>query len=673
MRKQAIIKTRHTSILRRMLTVALAMMMLMGIIPALGGVASAVGDATESTAMLKIIGGVESPGYFTIDGLIALATEKGLVTTATYKYHTSVEQQADRTQTGILLKDLFDVIMALYPGAESAEFIPSDNYPPFTMDFNYDELGVYWQSAYDSYNMAMLTWTNQNGVLQSTLRLVVPQKDVSHVNSNIWVQNIATIFINAPVPVVTKYTVTFDSAGGTAVGSQEVEAGMTAEKPANPTMTGYTFLGWFLEGDEYLFSSAVIGNITLTAKWSTNGSGGGGGETQTTTTVPTGDGTISVSFTMSGGVATLTLPDSMINEIIENAEDQKAVFDLSEVTNATAAVVPKEALAQLADAELAVEVILPQGTVILDNDAAASIAKQANGTSLTMALNQVNQSTLTAEQKEAVKPGDLVFNIAVTSGSQVITNFDGTITVSVPYSGPVPVAVWYLNANGELVKLESVYDTATKTVTFVTNHLSLYVVRSADPQPITPTMPVNPFSDVFGTDWFIDDVIYAYSIGLIDGVTPTTFAPKENLTYAQTVKLAACMHQLYTSGGVTLKNGSPVWYQSYVDYAKENGIIIQDYEWGAPATRAGYIEIFANALPDEAFDEINDIGDGAIPDVDSEHPQADAIYKLYRAGILQGVDKDYNCSPETNIKRSEVAAILTRMMKPEARLEYSIT
>jgi hypothetical protein len=189
--------------------------------------------------------------------------------------------------------------------------------------------------------------------------------------------------------------------------------------------------------------------------------------------------------------------------------------------------------------------------------------------------------------------------------------------------------------------------------------------------PITPVMPVNPFSDVLGTDWFIDDVIYAHSIGLVDGKTATIFAPNDNLTYAEAVKLAACMHQLYTEEEVTLTNGDP-WYQSYVDYAKTNDIISEDYEYNAQATRAGYMEIFANALPDEALKVINIIDDGTIPDVPMTDPQAAAIYKLYRAGIVQGVDDEHNCNPSSNIKRSEVAAILTRMMKDDARIEFTI-
>jgi hypothetical protein len=131
------------------------------------------------------------------------------------------------------------------------------------------------------------------------------------------------------------------------------------------------------------------------------------------------------------------------------------------------------------------------------------------------------------------------------------------------------------------------------------------------------------------------------------------------------------MHQLYTTDKITLANGEP-WYQSYVDYAKANGIISSDYSWNSPATRAGYMEIFANALPSEAFNVINNIADGAVPDVAMTLPQAAAIYKLYRAGIVQGVDDAHNCDPNSNIKRSEVATILTRMMNKDARKSFSM-
>lgn len=68
-------------------------------------------------------------------------------------------------------------------------------------------------------------------------------------------------------PTVTKYTVTFNSNGGSSVSKQTVESGKAATKPSNPTRSGYTFKGWYLNGTEYNFSNKVTGNITLTAKW----------------------------------------------------------------------------------------------------------------------------------------------------------------------------------------------------------------------------------------------------------------------------------------------------------------------------------------------------------------------------------------------------------------------
>jgi len=71
-------------------------------------------------------------------------------------------------------------------------------------------------------------------------------------------------------PTVQKYTVTFNSNGGSNVANQEVESGKTATKPGNPTRSGYKFVEWQLNGKAYNFSSKVTGNITLTAKWEAN-------------------------------------------------------------------------------------------------------------------------------------------------------------------------------------------------------------------------------------------------------------------------------------------------------------------------------------------------------------------------------------------------------------------
>ena len=185
------------------------------------------------------------------------------------------------------------------------------------------------------------------------------------------------------------------------------------------------------------------------------------------------------------------------------------------------------------------------------------------------------------------------------------------------------------------------------------------------------------FTDVKPDSWYYEDVDNAVRLGIINGKTETTFAPDDNLTYAEAIKLAACMYQLYKDGSVYLVPGGNPWYQIYVDYAKDHGIITENFFYkvsniNEKATRAGYMEIFANALPDEALKGINDVPDGSIPDVPMAFESSIGIYKLYRAGILTGVDAKHNCKPEDNIKRCEVAAIITRMMDETKRVKFSM-
>ncbi len=178
------------------------------------------------------------------------------------------------------------------------------------------------------------------------------------------------------------------------------------------------------------------------------------------------------------------------------------------------------------------------------------------------------------------------------------------------------------------------------------------------------------FTDVKTSDWFYNDVKSAVEMGLVNGKTPTTYAPNDNLTYAEAIKLAACMHQLYVDGEITLQSGNP-WYKPYVDYCIDEEIIDKEYNYTENATRAGYMGIFANALPDDGLKAINNVPDDSIPDVPSSRSYAAGVYKLYRAGILTGVDEAHNCNPLANITRAEVAAILTRMMDETKRVEIT--
>ena len=71
-------------------------------------------------------------------------------------------------------------------------------------------------------------------------------------------------------PTEKKFTVTFNSNGGTDVPSQEVEKGNKATKPTDPVREGYTFVGWTYGLLEFNFNTPVFQNMTLVAQWKQN-------------------------------------------------------------------------------------------------------------------------------------------------------------------------------------------------------------------------------------------------------------------------------------------------------------------------------------------------------------------------------------------------------------------
>ena len=204
--------------------------------------------------------------------------------------------------------------------------------------------------------------------------------------------------------------------------------------------------------------------------------------------------------------------------------------------------------------------------------------------------------------------------------------------------------------------------------------------------PVTPSVPTKPgvperdsfpFTDVSRSSWYYDSVRAAWEKDLIDGVTRTLYKPDDTLTVAQAIKLSAALHQMLNNNGkVTLRNGSPYWYSSYVSYAVDNGIIEKMYldytpaQMNAPVKRNEFVHIFYGAMSD--YRQINTVADNKIPDVITTDTYALEIYTFYRAGILTGSDKNGTFYPTNDIKRSEVAAILSRMYDRTARKTVSL-
>ena len=65
---------------------------------------------------------------------------------------------------------------------------------------------------------------------------------------------------------INRYTITFDTAGGSEVPSITQDYGTAITPPAAPTRTGYTFAGW----DKTIPATMPAGDMTITARWQVN-------------------------------------------------------------------------------------------------------------------------------------------------------------------------------------------------------------------------------------------------------------------------------------------------------------------------------------------------------------------------------------------------------------------
>lgn len=73
-----------------------------------------------------------------------------------------------------------------------------------------------------------------------------------------------------PANPTVKYTVQFDTNGGSEISPLSVNEGNVMKKPENPTKTGYKFAGWYVDAEltgEYDFADEIKKDFTLYAKW----------------------------------------------------------------------------------------------------------------------------------------------------------------------------------------------------------------------------------------------------------------------------------------------------------------------------------------------------------------------------------------------------------------------
>lgn len=191
------------------------------------------------------------------------------------------------------------------------------------------------------------------------------------------------------------------------------------------------------------------------------------------------------------------------------------------------------------------------------------------------------------------------------------------------------------------------------------------------------------FADVPSDAWYSGSVSTLYSLGLTDGTGMGTFGPAKTVTVAEVLSFAARIHSTYyfgdaRTGPARFAGLGGVWYSPYVDYLRAAQVIDGRFDslFARPATRGQVAYILCRTLPEAALaPRSGALVDAAyasgryIRDVTAATPYAADILRLYRCGIVAGSDAAGSYRPASSITRSELAAMLTRLVDPALRLD----
>ena len=167
------------------------------------------------------------------------------------------------------------------------------------------------------------------------------------------------------------------------------------------------------------------------------------------------------------------------------------------------------------------------------------------------------------------------------------------------------------------------------------------------------------FADVSPDAWYAPYVQTVYEKGLFSGTGQNTFSPEDGMTYASFLVV------LSQFSGETVPASQGAWYQGYVDWAEEKGLIYEEmtsFDPDAPITRqdmAALFESFLSAYPCSA-EPVTD----AAPDFRDRAdiaPYAQAGVELCcLLGIMSGTP-DQSFAPLATATRAEVAVTMTNM------------
>jgi len=189
------------------------------------------------------------------------------------------------------------------------------------------------------------------------------------------------------------------------------------------------------------------------------------------TTISTSAGDVNVG--VRNGVAAISPAPMQTQQLIDNYGT--VVFDVSELAIASATL-PSHVIRSFAAEEVGIEIVLPQGAIILSPEAVAYLSTTAHTSLITFRITVVPEKQIPRLVASNMPVGATLFQVSISARSRSIRDFGyADLVIRLPFESEPPVCVFRVGNGGRLMPLRDI-SFVDNYAMFTTNEIGLFVV-----------------------------------------------------------------------------------------------------------------------------------------------------------------------------------------------------
>ena len=364
---------------------------------------------------------------------------------------------------------------------------------------------------------------------------------------------------------INQYTISFDTAGGSAIGPITQDYGTTINAPAAPTKTGYTFIGWSPE----LPATMPAHNMALTAQWRIN--------SYTVTLDPNGGrvspDALSVTYlTAYGSLPTPVRSDYRFDGWYLGDEKIEAQTVMSQAS-------PHTLTARWTFQPSAI-VGPSRDTLTLETNGGSPIAPihAARGTTLDLSALQPEKSGFRFTGWYLDKALTLPVTSLRLDGDQTV--YAGWVSLELPFRDVRPEDWFYADVRYvyEAGLMNGTAEGLFSPDLFTSRAMIVTVLWRLSGSPVVNYYM--PFADVDQASWYAEAVRWAASCGIVAGYDNGNFGPNDPITREQ---LAAILYRCAAYRQEDTSIGADTNILSFTDAASVSEYAVPALQWACGA------------------------------------------------------------------------------------------